>query len=707
MAIYDTGTASLASNGRVTGVGTQWTMPLNLIRVGATLVFKTEPVQIYTISEITSDTSLAVYNPNGETVPNGTGYAILAHDGISVQGLAQDVAETLRYYQSRETEVADAVNAFNNFDAADFDSKVSQVNTQHGDVVSIGTQVANDAIQVSSDKDAAAESALSASGYKDEAAISAQEAADYAASIDAQNILRKDMNLFDLVDKSISRDNLDVYSKSEVDSINNVVKSNENSIQRPLPVTYRTIYSQDIVGTTYPQAISEDEQYIYMTEDVSNGGSYACRISRINKESNVKETHPQTFQTRGQGIGVTSDGLIFIGGNTNSQLNYVNFSSGTSYQEQCPGMYKDFPFCYDKKSDLIYQLQDADATSGNITRMAIISRSSGFKSDCSIDKRVVKPWYPQGLTTDGSFIYITSGNSWQQSSSGSHNNTWGLFKVSLSGVVIDRFIFDRSSMSSLNGGLAVTSHEPQGVSWFKGELSMMQYVGSSSSTKAIIFKQDYNGVSIRSRPYNDIVVYNSLSELGVNVQDLTSGSSILSIVNAMPDNSKVVFSISGETSLYNDTGIQYGVCKVTKINQNRAYCTSVESSSLVSTTSSPLVSYVSIYGTIQSKANILVQGRQLVEAYSSTSVVTGATTITVPGISSSNSISIQLTNASPGNAVVSHRFTSKEMKYFIDNSIAARVNDNVSSFIEFRFTSTGINVLASSGSPIIRRILVE
>lgn len=100
MSIYDLGTASLAANGEVNGVGTTWKAPLTLIRVGATIVFKTEPVQIYTISEIISDTQINVYNPNGETVPAGTGYAILAHDGITVQGLAQDVAETLRYYQS-------------------------------------------------------------------------------------------------------------------------------------------------------------------------------------------------------------------------------------------------------------------------------------------------------------------------------------------------------------------------------------------------------------------------------------------------------------------------------------------------------------------------------------------------------------------------------------------------------------------------------
>lgn len=149
MAIYDAGTASLAVNGAVTGVGTTWMAPLTLIRVGATIVFKTEPVKIYTISEIISDTRINVYNPNSETVPAGTGYAILAHDGITVQGLAQDVAETLRYYQSNESYVAQAIDAFNNFDANDFDTKVNQVNTQYGNVVTIGAQVANDAAQVS------------------------------------------------------------------------------------------------------------------------------------------------------------------------------------------------------------------------------------------------------------------------------------------------------------------------------------------------------------------------------------------------------------------------------------------------------------------------------------------------------------------------------------------------------------------------------
>lgn len=214
MAIYDLGTASLAANGEVTGVGTTWKAPLTLIRVGATIIFKTSPLKIYTISEIISDTQVNVYNPNSETVPAGTGYAILAHDGITVQGLAQDVAETLRYYQSRETEVSTAVDIFKDFDQDKFSNDVNQVNIQYGEIVTIGNQVSSDAVQVSQDKDAAASSAVSAASDKDAAAVSAQEAANYAASLNTENLLRKDLNFSDVADKSLARDNLGLTSNS-------------------------------------------------------------------------------------------------------------------------------------------------------------------------------------------------------------------------------------------------------------------------------------------------------------------------------------------------------------------------------------------------------------------------------------------------------------------------------------------------------------
>lgn len=219
MAIYDAGTASLAADGTVTGVGTTWRQPLTLIRVGATMIFNTTPASIVTIAEIISDTEIRVFNDKGFTAPAGTQYSILAHDGITVQGLAQDVAETLRYYQSRETEVAAAVDAFNQFDADAFQQNVTTVNNQSQQVANDAAQVSSDKATVSADKDSAAASAASAMADRDAAAASAAEAADSAASLDTSNLLRVDRSLSDLTDKALSRDNLDVYSRGQISGV--------------------------------------------------------------------------------------------------------------------------------------------------------------------------------------------------------------------------------------------------------------------------------------------------------------------------------------------------------------------------------------------------------------------------------------------------------------------------------------------------------
>lgn len=164
MAIYDLGTASLAANGEVVGVGTTWKAPLTLIRVGATIIFKTSPLKIYTISEIISDTQISVYNPNSETVPAGTSYAILAHDGITVQGLAQDVAETLRYYQSKETSIEGLLQFIgqDTFDWPRFEQLATQSTT--GAAEALASQIA-----AAESASTAAESASTAVGASNNA----------------------------------------------------------------------------------------------------------------------------------------------------------------------------------------------------------------------------------------------------------------------------------------------------------------------------------------------------------------------------------------------------------------------------------------------------------------------------------------------------------------------------------------------------------
>lgn len=115
MAIYRTGQASMDANGYITGYGTKWKTALTLIRPGATIVFASNPVAYATISEIVSDTSLRAISTGGAVVPRGD-YVILLHDSITVDGLAQDVAETLRYYQGQETMYEHFVEFLKGFD---------------------------------------------------------------------------------------------------------------------------------------------------------------------------------------------------------------------------------------------------------------------------------------------------------------------------------------------------------------------------------------------------------------------------------------------------------------------------------------------------------------------------------------------------------------------------------------------------------------
>lgn len=126
MAIYRQGQASMDAQGYITGYDTKWREQLTLIRPGATIFFLTQPLQAAVITEVISDTSIRAITTGGAVVQK-TNYLILLHDSLTVDGLAQDVAETLRYYQSKETEIADALEFFRDFDLEGLKDLVNQV----------------------------------------------------------------------------------------------------------------------------------------------------------------------------------------------------------------------------------------------------------------------------------------------------------------------------------------------------------------------------------------------------------------------------------------------------------------------------------------------------------------------------------------------------------------------------------------------------
>ncbi len=107
--IYNTGTIAISGN-TLTGTGTNFTAAGSLIRNGCTVIALTSPAQVFQITAIGSATSLTVTPAANPAIPAGTKYSILLSDSLSVDGLAQDIAETFTMYQRYMSGFADVMN---------------------------------------------------------------------------------------------------------------------------------------------------------------------------------------------------------------------------------------------------------------------------------------------------------------------------------------------------------------------------------------------------------------------------------------------------------------------------------------------------------------------------------------------------------------------------------------------------------------------
>ena len=107
--IYTTGSIAVSGN-TLTGTGTNFTQAGSLIRSGCTVLALTSPAQAFQITAINGATSLTVTPAASPAVPAGTKFAILLSDSLSVDGLAQDIAETFTMYQRYMGGFSDVMN---------------------------------------------------------------------------------------------------------------------------------------------------------------------------------------------------------------------------------------------------------------------------------------------------------------------------------------------------------------------------------------------------------------------------------------------------------------------------------------------------------------------------------------------------------------------------------------------------------------------
>lgn len=193
--IYTIGNIAVSGN-TLTGTGTNFKAPLSMIRVGCTVIVKSDPIQIFSITEIVSETKLSVTPAASPDIPAGTAYSILLCDSISIDGLAQDVAEALRYFTEQESEIYAAVEYWKNYgDAAQVEALLTAIqaetaqstaNAQKTEADNKTTEgyknaAATSATAAKSSQDAAKASETSASNSKTAAATSETNAAKSAA----------------------------------------------------------------------------------------------------------------------------------------------------------------------------------------------------------------------------------------------------------------------------------------------------------------------------------------------------------------------------------------------------------------------------------------------------------------------------------------------------------------------------------------------
>ncbi|EOU3881981.1 tail fiber domain-containing protein [Escherichia coli] len=250
--IYTTGTIAISGN-TVTGTGTNFSAPLSLIRVGCTLIAVSNPVQIFTITEIKSGTELSVTPAANPAIPAGTKFSILLSDSISVDGLAQDVAETLRYYQSKETEIAAAVEWWEDFGG---DGQMDQLLT---DIRAETAKSTANAQKTESDKNAAAAS-------KTAAANSATAAKTSETNAKASETASK-----------TSETNAKSSADRAQEYLNQVVRSNNALVQCKWPInTLDYARYVKIAKMTDPGAMDS-----HLTLMITNAGNYGRTYGNI------------------------------------------------------------------------------------------------------------------------------------------------------------------------------------------------------------------------------------------------------------------------------------------------------------------------------------------------------------------------------------------------------------------------------------------
>ena len=422
MALYRTGTAAMDAQGVITGTGTKWREPLSLIRTGATIVFLTTPLKLAVISDIVSDTEMKAIQTDGDPVENGN-YVILLNDSLTVDGMAQDVAETLRYYQSKETVIEEAIEFFKNFDLKTLQDLVNKVNADAQQVANdkaateqlknetqqikdsavsetqqIKDAAVNETNQIKADTDAiktqtqqikdravaeigsiknkavnarnaakesqlaAEQSNVAAGNAKQGAETARDEARQWAQQVNHENLLHKDQNLNDLANKDLAREALKVEA---VNSVKDQYAGAYNSFRNP--------------AWTYELRIANNGEWRVARNDNNSTSALSIGAGGTGATSDVGARKNLNTPVGGQAIIIPNNSNILGFMSTYAESGYYSSGELVTYQPpESSGWWMYELHVHGKNSNGHVEYGNIVATAMNGNKWGIICNAGGW-----------------------------------------------------------------------------------------------------------------------------------------------------------------------------------------------------------------------------------------------------------------------------------------------------------------------------------------
>lgn len=456
-----------------------------------------------------------------------------------------------------------------------------------------------------------------------------------------------------------------------------------------IPSKFSIAYSENIVGTDYAQGLAETNDYWFIGYDNDHSG----HVKRIRKSDFSSIDSGTITSSHLQGIAVIDDSTIMVGGKNEGEIIRYNFATGVSTTLNTTGFRKDYPFCWD--GEYIYQMQNTDPniSTAEFSYIALLKPGVGVVRRSEMFRKYIRQGYIQGMTIhNGELIFFTGG-----SFSGdklANRNIATIYKTSLSGTLLDAKQFYKTSFIANFG--TTQSYESQGISCINNTVTLSCYV----SGRLLLLKEDdsASGKEVGTNYSLNEVFYYGMSEVGVTDSQLST-SGVQLIVNAMVENSRLVQSVSADTpNLQAIIGMSYGVLEIIKITNYRAVCKFYyDSSDLTSPKSA--ISYV--YDNSATPFYFHKLSRLVSPVLYQSTAIAVIGTISIPGLLTLNKLAIEITNTTATNPVVRDTYDTDDMNHLSSNSLTVLTTSGASS-VAYKLLSSGIQVVAITGSPIIR-----